>query len=139
MNMSGNSLIDKIPNIINPKSDKCKLWKCNECWGVYIIFLIIVLIILIYGLYLLINYGTNNLATGDFMNKMIFKLPDGEPMSCWPLSHFILFLIVAFLFPNCWLLIIAAGILWEGVEGLVGKIMARPHHTTRTDNNIQYT
>ena len=136
---SWNNISNKLPEIINPNSDQCKLWKCNNCYGVYVIFIIVILILFIYGSYLVATYGFNNLVANDFMNQTVFKLPSGEPISYWPISHFVLFLILGFLFPGCWLLLIVAGILWEVFEMAMGKVMNRSyHHVTRTNGNVQY-
>ena len=130
---------NKLPNIINPNTDKCKLWKCYDCYGVYVFLIIVVIILFIYGSYLVLTYGTKNITTNDFMNKTVFTMSSGDPISWWPISHFILFLILAFLFPGCWLLLLVAGIFWEGFEAVLGRIMSRPyHHVTRTGADIQY-
>jgi len=92
--------------------------KCQKCINMFRIFSIIIALILCYWFTLLSIHKTEeNAVYGDPMNKIVFTLPYLEACcSWWPISHFILFTIIGFLFPDCDLMAIAAGVGWELVE-----------------------
>jgi hypothetical protein len=94
----------------------CILPQCKKCGGVYKIFAITVATIFIYWLFLL-HTNKNSIPENDIMNRIIFEFPYLENCcSMWPLSHFILFLIIGFLFPDCDAVAIGGGVLWEMAE-----------------------
>ena len=91
--------------------------QCNKCKGVYIIFFVTVMLIFIYWLILGLIFGFDNVPQHDFMNVKMFNLPLFENCcSLWPISHFILFLIIGYLYPNCDVVAISGGVLWEVAE-----------------------
>lgn len=101
---------------------KTTLFK-RKCYGMWKIFIFIVFMIILYWFILLSIHKTEkNAVKADFMNQIVFDA-DGYNMSflencCswWPISHFILFTVVGFLFPECDLMAILAGIGWELAE-----------------------
>lgn len=97
----------------------------RKCYGMWKIFALIVASILLYWVYLLNIDGTEKGAVlFDPMNKIVFNAPILENCcSWWPISHFILFTIIGFLFPECDLMAIMAGIGWELTEVTVYHAM----------------
>jgi len=104
----------------------CKLPYCKECYGVYKILPIVILLIIMYFFVLKIVFGIDNIPGNDFMNRMAFDLKITETLfgekccSMWPISHFILYFILGLLFPECDVLVLGLGILWEVFEGVFG-------------------
>lgn len=90
----------------------------RKCYGMWKIFTVIVFMIIIYWFILLRVHGTeHNAVNGDFMNHIVFETSFLENCcSWWPISHFILFTVIGFLFPDCDLMAILAGIGWELAE-----------------------
>jgi len=122
---------------------KCTLPDCRNCGGVYKIFIIVLLILFIHVIYLFVNYGLDY-KNNDFMNIKLFNFPAFGEKCCsgWPISHFILFMILGMLFPDCGKLIITIGILWEGLEYAAGLYfsgfdMIRPK--SQNNSNTQYS
>lgn len=102
------------------------------------IFAIVITFIVIYFGYLLFTYGKNNMAQHDPFNKIIFNIKD-DCCSSWAISHFILFFIIGYLFPDAWIVLIL-GILWEFAEDFLGsvKIIKGKSVRTITGTQIQY-
>jgi hypothetical protein len=67
-------------------------------------------------------------------------MPGIGPISWWPISHFLLFLILGFLFPDCGVFIITAGILWEIFESIMAIIQGGPQQTVKSGsgNSVEY-
>lgn len=75
------------------------------------------MIILYWFLLLSIHKTEENAVEADFMNQIVFDAAFLENCcSWWPISHFILFTVVGFLFPECDVMAILAGIGWELAE-----------------------
>ena len=92
-----------------------KLCRQTKC---FYVFLALFVIIIIYGIIL---HVTNSF---DILNKKLINFEVfGQPCcSWWPISHFILYLILGFLFPDYQLEFILIGIGWELLECLMGRI-----------------
>lgn len=110
-----------LPKSINPQSTSCRLPGCQSCFGVYWIFLIIILMIFLHWVLLLASFG-KNYKSGDILNRKIISIGNVE-LSGWNLSHFVLFFILGFIFPNCLMILVMAGLLWELVEYTTGYII----------------
>lgn len=110
-----------------------------KCKGAYIIFGIMIVIIIIYWIILMALKNNNGaIIETDFMNHKVIDLPGLENCcSWWPISHFILFLILGILFPECDVLIITAGILWELFEMLMASITASGRQPVRACTGCQ--
>lgn len=75
--------------------------------------------------------------SNDIMGKVLFRVPALDARSfmgqgglsqkqcCtgWQISHFILFMILGYKFPGCWLVFTVLGFLWEFVEFGLGILM----------------
>lgn len=97
----------------------------SENWKQPIRVMVIVAILIIaYWFTLLMIYGSDKMIYQDFLNHKAFQM-EGMPNCCswWPITHFIFFGILAFIYPNDWLTIFIAGVLWEVVEISAGKIV----------------
>ena len=106
----------------------------KDCYKVVIIMVFIGMInILYYQLYLKRICGKNP-SRCDFMNKIVFRVTDGC-CSYWSISHFIMYLILGFLFPKCWVLMLIVGIGWEILEFAAGLFDSN----NRGNSSIQYS
>jgi hypothetical protein len=76
----------------------------------------------------------SNPAKCDFMNKILINVNDGC-CSYWPLSHFIMHFVLAFIYPETWPLLLVFGILWEGFEYVSGLY----ERTKKKDPTRQYS
>jgi hypothetical protein len=93
----------------------------QKCYGMWKIFIVIIFMIILYWFVLLKLHGNEkNAVEADFMNHIVFETPNVKFLenccSWWPISHFILFTVIGFLFPECDLMAILAGIGWELAE-----------------------
>ncbi|MBL96243.1 MAG: hypothetical protein CMF52_00340 [Legionellales bacterium] len=78
----------------------------------------------------------------DPMNKKLFSV-FGFPISTWPLSHFVLWVVIATLAPKNWKLYIGFGVAWEVTEYLFktyGKetVLSRKARTRLDAKKYQY-
>ena len=82
------------------------------------------------------------------MNRVIFNLPVIGKVSGWPLSHFVLFLVLGLLFPGCDLLVLSIGVGWEIWEEIFGRYVVGDREkvplfysdsSKEEDLDIQYT
>ena len=84
------------------------------------------------------------IAQKDFMNQKIININlwkgNTFTLSMWPVSHFILFFVLGYFFPNCWVWIFIAGAVWEILEFVVGYIAAQRNALLKTSTwtGIQY-
>lgn len=106
------------------------------CSGAYYILISIVILILLYWLALMLVYGYRNVTKRDMLNKRVITITQvNQCCSWWPISHFILFMILGFLFPTCDVLIIGAGILWEIIEMILYWILKTFRQVTQVGAN----
>lgn len=126
---------------IDPESNTCILPKCKDCSGTYYIVSIIVIVIILKYIYIRGLYGADGMVQKDTMNVKVFDAPYLENCcSWWPISHFILFGILAFVFPKCWKILLVMGVLWELFEMLMKAIFGQKSQPMRTgDNNVEYS
>lgn len=110
----------------------------NTCTGVYKIYGFTAFIFIAYVFFLHIT------KTNDFMNKKIIKCDMFGKGCCssWPISHFILYMILGMLFPDCVLLVIVIGIIWEVIEEMIGYIERKTGYkieNTLSSDKTQYS
>lgn len=136
MNQSITNLTKKCP-----PTGSFNFLNCNECIGVLIVFFIVAVVIIIYGLYLRIMYKDQpTMVKNDLLNQKQFDLPMLENCcSWWPISHFILFSLIGFFFPNCAFIAIVGGILWELLEMFISSLMKQNRQAIRIDTGIEYS
>lgn len=110
----------------------------KNCAGAFRIFAFVILCILLYGLILKMVFGLD-FSSKDFMNYNVIHVPYYGEMSFWPITHFVLFMILGILFPCCDVIVIVAGIVWEIIEELFGKYYEKNIAKIDTSNkDIQY-
>jgi len=121
----------------DPNSENCILPYCEKCSGVYKVFLVVVLIIIFYFLLMKGIYKDHHIIMNDPLNQQMFSIPKSlvpifdNCCSVWPITHFILFTFLGILFPDCDILVIGAGILWEVFEGISATIAGTPRGILR--------
>ena len=133
-----NELITKVTDFL-PGSSK------SNCAGTYRVFMVTVLLIVVYFPILRMIFG-DLFGHRDKMNQVLFELPIIGKVSGWPLSHFVLFFFLGILFPDCDLLVLTAGVLWEIWEEFFGRYILKdrtntPSYMSETGGrpDIQYT
>jgi len=112
-----------------------------KCKGPLIILSIVVIAIVLWWVYLRYTWGENGVPNHDFMNVMVVRVPFLENCcSWWPISHFILFFIIAYIFPECWWQLIVLGVLWECVEVVLSVALEKKRQGAReTNGNVEYS
>jgi hypothetical protein len=86
--------------------------KLGPIYGVFFV------IFIVYGLSLY-SKGFDKIAQSDPLNKIL--LQRGEHALCgWGISHFVMYLIIGYLFPDCWQEATILGIIWELIEYAIG-------------------
>lgn len=95
---------------------------CFECRGLYIYFIIIILLIYLYVVFMMAMFGDSGQVESDRLNIVLIKETPIGPIGGWPLSHFLAFFVAGLLFPDCFLVAMAAGVIWEIYETVVGNL-----------------
>lgn len=87
----------------------------------------------VYIPYLYFN-GFSKIAENDVLNRILIRIKNNR-ISGWGISHFIMYFIIGYLYPNCWIEATILGIIWELVECVLGKIFVnndnKPDDSTR--------
>ena len=110
----------------------------ERCKGVFVILCVIAVFVFLYWIFLMLRHRTTNITPYDTLNREVIRTSYMRPLSSWPLSHFILFFILGFLYPSCYVLILSLGIVWEGVEVLLSKVFRRSYQGVRSDTGLEY-
>ena len=138
-----NNFKNTMPKPINPNSKSCVLPQCSSCYWVYWIFLLVIILIFVHWFFLSKTFGKEYKCKDLLNHKIVDRQTLGKDCcSGWLLSHFVLFFILGFFFPDCIALLIIAGVLWEIVEYVIGIILKKrsngePSYTI-TGCNVQY-
>ncbi len=82
----------------------------------------------------------------DELNKKVLNAPFLGKNCCstWPISHFVLYAIVAYVWPDKWKELFALGVAWEFTEGGFGYLQTprdqspRFKNTRMSDGSIEY-
>jgi hypothetical protein len=113
-----------------------------KCKNAFIGLLILTSSVIFWNMYMYFFIGDNWIQKDPF-NVQIFEWNWMENCcSWWPILHLISFFILGFLFPECWLMLFIAGILWEIVEVIVNRIIKgtmKKQPMKLANNNIQYS
>lgn len=135
------STIDNLNNSINKILYHVPGSTHSNCSGSYRIFIFVIICICIYLFVIRMISGQNNISNVDIMNKNIGSIPYFGPISFWPISHFILFMVLGILFPDCDALIITAGIIWEIIECVYGAYIESPlsRSVFGKESQVKYT
>ena len=94
-----------------------------KCGSALIILLVVAGAIILRYVYLQHEYHNDEakIIQGDIMNRTLFSVGSFN-FSLWPISHFVMYMILAFFFPDCWLFLFAIGVTWELVEFAIQAI-----------------
>lgn len=96
--------------------------KIGDKAKIIVIDLIIILSILIFFAVANQVDQSTPLREKDPLNKNVLFIPGIERgFSSWPISHFILYLILGYTFPKEWPFLLVVGIVWEFIEVSIGK------------------
>lgn len=96
-------------------------FQTDKCFLAYITIFGILLIFLFYTNILKKRYG-DKISKYDPMNKKLdLKVYPFDNISMWPVSHFVMYFILGFMFPYCARGILTIGIAWEIIECLIGN------------------
>lgn len=106
----------------------------------------VVVIIVIYFFYMVnLNkrkgsaHAYDEVSTADFMNKKVFSVPwNSNCCSWWPVSHFILYAILGFLFPDCFWWLMLFGVIWECMESVAAMMTNGKRQKLITNEGVQY-
>lgn len=110
----------------------------DKCGGVYVIFLVVIVAIFLY--YAVMSwYLKKSMINDDLLNRKAFTF-DVFPGCCswWPVTHFVLFFIIGWFYPDCGVVAMTGGILWELVEAILGSLTP-PDKVNGSTNNFEYT
>ncbi len=115
-----------------------------ECRDIYKILPAVAAVVIVYFFILRLKFGVNSpngVIYNDFMNVKVFDFPMlGEPCcSWWPISHFVLFFILGYLYPSCGIVLMVLGAAWEGIEVIVNYLEGSPRGNTRTSSKLEYS
>lgn|SRR3989344_9543544 len=78
------------------------------------------IICVVYQLGMIYHYGISRFVHQDPLNRTIYL-----DISYWPLTHFMMHLVLTYVYPMSVGLIFVMGLLWEFFEWLAGKILGR--------------
>lgn len=81
-----------------------------------------------------------NYTRTDVLNKMIvdFELFGRRCCSLWPISHFVLYGIVTYMYPKEWKFIFLIGLVWEIYEWMLSRFFIKNTNVIKSDSNLQY-
>ena len=77
------------------------------------------------SIYYIISYLLgHNLTTCDVLNSSQYKCCImNDKCGLWPWLHFLFYVILGFLYPQCFILLMIVGLFWEGIE-TIGHVLA---------------
>lgn len=112
--------------------------RVDKCGGVYVIFLVVILAIFFYWA-LMVWVMKKDMVHNDVMNQKVFTM-NVFPGCCswWPVTHFILFFIIGLFYPNCGVVAMVGGALWELWETLIGSLTPKEKQNG-TQNTLEYS
>lgn len=114
----------------------CLSWAC--CRGAIYVLLVVFAFIVVYYVYRRLVGG--NVATADPLNRKVFSLPCLENCcSWWPISHFLLYAILGFFFPQCFFLLFLIGIGYELLEMILAKIFGSERQPLAEADHVEYS
>lgn len=115
-----------------------QILRIDKCGGVYVIFIVVILAIFLYWV-TMVWILKKDMVHNDKMNQRVFTW-NMFPGCCswWPITHFVLFFIIGLLYPNCGVVAMIGGVLWEGWETLIGSLTPKEQQNG-TQNTLEYT
>lgn len=114
----------------------CASWAC--CKGAIYVLLVVFALIVVYYIYKRVSGG--NIAAEDPLNQKVFNLACLENCcSWWPISHFFLYAILGFFFPQCFFLLLIIGILYELFEMVLAKAFGTERQPIADAGQVEYS
>lgn len=98
--------------------------------------------IVIWIYFLFLTHVIGNPISNDPFNRLVFqqKIFNESCCSWWPISHFILFFILGYLYPQCAVTILSMGIIWEGIEISASYFQRQQYQAIKTETgDVEYT
>ena len=113
----------------------------RRCHKAYAVLFIVVVSIAVYWVFLRMIYSSLDVQRNDILNKKLFDFPMLENCcSYWPITHLLLFAILGFAFPTCWLELLLLGVLWEVFESVLAYLAGKQRQYVVSNNdNIEYS
>ena len=112
--------------------------------AIFIILIALGLIIMTYGLIMKALFK-GDMILKDFMNYKLFdlKIFGARCCSLWPFSHLVLYAVLAFIFPDCLIVLFVIGVIWELLEMSGDFILSRSaslgkKRETITSEKVEY-
>ena len=101
----------------------------HKCTDAIVILVVIASLIILRYVYLLKTNENSErkLIRNDIMNRVVVDL-SGQRLSWWRISHFLMYFVLGFLFPQCWLFLVVVGFLWELFEFAVQFFAYQDRH-----------
>lgn len=99
------------------------------------------LVLLIHFTWLLLYIlGNGKVTVTDKLNKLFvdIKIFGRRCCSLWPITHFIFYGILTYMYPAKWKEIFVLGLLWELYEFIMSKIFIQKTSVISKDSNLQY-
>ena len=93
----------------------------NVC-GCVKVYVVVFLFIVIYTIILCCIKSLENIHKIDFMCKPIFNIK-GHDYTLWPISHFLMYFVLAFVCREHWKMFLVLGIIWELFETWLGYVI----------------
>ena len=111
--------------------------KTRQCQGVYQIMLLMFGILITYWLFLVMVCGIKKVASCDQINQKFDIKSIGE-IGGWSLTHVFFYYFVGLLFPDCIVLSMTAGVIYELFEELIGSIIPSNMVSIIKSGDFQY-
>ena len=128
--MGFDKLVQNLPGTKTPETRHCK--------GVYRSMLLIFGILIMYWLFLAMNCGLANASNCDNINRVLFDTKIIGNFGGWNLTHLIFYYFVGLLFPDCILIAMVIGVIWEIFEEILGSINLPGMVNTTGVSGLQY-
>ena len=111
----------------------------KECRKILMIMGCVMVLIFAYWVLLIILFGIRDMTHYDFLNQRVMDNPfTGSPLSCWPFTHFVLFMILGWMYPTCLEWLFGIGVTWELIEMTMASLFSQPYHFIRTTESVEY-
>jgi len=113
-----------------------RLCSLKSCKWAFAILLLAALLIVIHFVHMKLT--KKDVIKDDFMNQGVFTV-NGNTWSWWPISHFILYFILGFFFPQCFLLLMVIGVAFEMLETFVGYLTRKKNDSGAKAAGVEYS
>jgi hypothetical protein len=112
-----------------------------RCKGPIVVFALVIALIFLQWFYLKSTVPPEQIVYADPMNEKVIDVPFLENCcSWWPISHFILFLVLGYFFPDCWVYLVIAGITWELLEMVMSHLTGHQRQAVKvSDARVEYS